>query len=183
MYTTRKKEVLWRKLYNQSQKMFTERTFLHVHIARRLECHKWSATPISAYLRRGPRGYFRSECCIGGESVAAQRVNCFLAPIHQRPATRLYSPEAASPKTWEAKIFYFRQMRLSCLEKHLSKHKISICSKNFGGHGPFAHPRLRLYLEVPFFKSSAQPDQEYHEPSLPWGSVVRDQPTAPLRRG
>ena len=58
------------------------------------ERHEWSAAPISAYLRRGPRGYFRSKCCIGGESVAAQRVNCFLAPIHQHRATRLYSPEA-----------------------------------------------------------------------------------------
>jgi len=33
-----------------------------------LECHEWSAAPISAYLRRGPRGYFGRECCTGGES-------------------------------------------------------------------------------------------------------------------
>jgi len=50
------------------------------------ECHEWSAAPISACLRRGPRSYFRSECCTGGESMAAPRVNCFLAPIHQRRA-------------------------------------------------------------------------------------------------
>jgi len=29
-----------------------------------------SQAPISTYLRRGPRGYFRGECCTGGESVA-----------------------------------------------------------------------------------------------------------------
>ena len=39
------------------------------------ECDEWSAAPISAYLRRGPRGYFRSECCTSGESVTAPRVN------------------------------------------------------------------------------------------------------------
>jgi len=43
------------------------------------KCHEWSATPISAYLRRGPRGYFRSECCTGGESMAAPRVKF---PLH-----------------------------------------------------------------------------------------------------
>jgi len=35
-----------------------------------LECHEWSAAPISAYWRRGPRSYFCSECCTGGESIA-----------------------------------------------------------------------------------------------------------------
>jgi len=34
----------------------------------------WSSVPISACLRRGPRGYFRSECCTGGESMAEPRV-------------------------------------------------------------------------------------------------------------
>ena len=33
-----------------------------------------------------PRGYFRSECCTGGESLAAPRVNFILAPAHQRRA-------------------------------------------------------------------------------------------------
>jgi len=46
------------------------------------ECHGGSAAPISTYLRRGPRGCFRSECCTGGESMTAPRVNCFLAPSH-----------------------------------------------------------------------------------------------------
>jgi len=50
------------------------------------ECHKWSA---GAHLRLlGPwamaRGCFRSECCAGGESMAAPRVKPFLAPINQR---------------------------------------------------------------------------------------------------
>jgi len=29
---------------------------------------------------------FRSEYCTGGESMAAQRLNCFLAPTHQHQA-------------------------------------------------------------------------------------------------
>jgi len=42
--------------------------------------------PISAFFHRGPRGYFRSECCTGGESMAVPRENCSLTPIHQRRA-------------------------------------------------------------------------------------------------
>jgi len=36
-------------------------------------------------------------------------------------------------------------MTLLCLEKHLSKHKMTICSKNWGRHGPFGPPWLRLW--------------------------------------
>jgi len=35
---------------------------------------------------RGPRGYFRSEPCTGGESMSAPRVSCFLAHTTQRRA-------------------------------------------------------------------------------------------------
>jgi len=35
-----------------------------------------------------------------------------------------------------AKVYDFRRITLLCLEKRLSKHKMTICSKN-GGHGPF----------------------------------------------
>jgi len=42
------------------------------------ECHEWSVAFISVYLRRGTRGCFRSECCIGGESMAALPVSRFL---------------------------------------------------------------------------------------------------------
>jgi len=44
--------------------------------------HEWSSSSISAYLRRGPRGCFQSEYCIGGEFMTAPRVNCSLAPSH-----------------------------------------------------------------------------------------------------
>ena len=38
-------------------------------------------------------------------------------------------------------MFDFRRITLFCLEKRLSKHKMTIFSKNFGGgHGPFGHP-------------------------------------------
>jgi len=37
----------------------------------------------STYLRRGPRGYFRSECCTGGGKVHdSTAFELFLAPIH-----------------------------------------------------------------------------------------------------
>jgi len=52
----------------------------------------WSVTsglpgPISACLRRGPRGCFRNECCIAGESTTAPRLDRFLAP--SSPSTSL----------------------------------------------------------------------------------------------
>jgi len=46
------------------------------------DCHEWSPAPISACLRHGPRSYFCSECCNGGESTVAPRVNRSLAPTH-----------------------------------------------------------------------------------------------------
>jgi len=57
-------------------------SFIYTLVVFPLECHEWSAAPISTYLRRGPRGCFSSGCCTGGESVAAPRLNCFIAPIH-----------------------------------------------------------------------------------------------------
>ena len=43
-------------------------------------------------------------------------------------------------------MFDFRRITLFCLEKHLSKHKMTIFSKNLGGHGLFDPPWLRLWL-------------------------------------
>jgi len=34
-------------------------------------------------------------------------------------------------------MFDFRRITLFCLEKRLSKHKMTIYSKHLGGHGPF----------------------------------------------
>jgi len=39
-----------------------------------------------------------------------------------------------------AKMFDFRRVRLFCLEKRLSKHKMTVFSKNLGGYGSFAPP-------------------------------------------
>jgi len=37
-------------------------------------------------------------------------------------------------------MFDFMRIKLFCLEKRLSKHKLTIFSKNLRGHGPFAPP-------------------------------------------
>ena len=37
-------------------------------------------------------------------------------------------------------MFDFRRITLFCLEKRLSKHKMTIFSKNWGGMAPFAPP-------------------------------------------
>jgi len=60
-----------------------------------LEWHDWSAAPISACLRCGPRSCFRRERCAGGEAIiAAPRVNCLFAPTHtcQRRAGKYCFP-------------------------------------------------------------------------------------------
>jgi len=50
-------------------------------------------------------------------------------------------------------MFDFSRITLFRLEKHLSKHKMTIFSKNFGGHGPFAVlPWLRLCQAVQPFR-------------------------------
>jgi len=41
-------------------------------------------------------------------------------------------------------MFNLRRITLFCFDKRLSKHKMTILSKNFGGHGPFGPPWLRL---------------------------------------
>jgi len=46
----------------------------------------------------------------------------------------------ASPEIWGGKMFDFRRITLFRLEKRFSMHKITIFSKNFGGHGPFGRP-------------------------------------------
>jgi len=38
-------------------------------------------------------------------------------------------------------MFNFRRITLFCLEKRLSKHKMTIFSKNLGGMAPLAPPR------------------------------------------
>jgi len=43
-------------------------------------------------------------------------------------------------------MFDFRRIALFCLEKRLSKHKVTTFSKNFGvEHGPFGEPWLHLW--------------------------------------
>jgi len=37
-------------------------------------------------------------------------------------------------------MFDFRRITLFCLEKRLSKHKMTVCPKNLGGHALFAPP-------------------------------------------
>jgi len=45
----------------------------------------------------------------------------------------------ASPKIWEAKMFDIRRITSFYLEKRLSKHRMTMFSKNLvGGHGPSA---------------------------------------------
>jgi len=44
------------------------------------------------------------------------------------------------------KMFNFRRIALFCVEKCLSKYKMTIFSKHFGGHGPFGPPLATTML-------------------------------------
>ena len=46
-------------------------------------------------------------------------------------------------------MFDFKRITLFCVEKRLSKHKMTMFSKNLGGHGPFGPPWLRPCTSVP----------------------------------
>ena len=65
-----------------------------------------------------------------------------------------------SPKVWggakkfgrgQNAWFQANTVTLFCLEKCLSKHKMTIFSKRMGGHGPFAPPWLRLWSRYAYF--------------------------------
>jgi len=47
-----------------------------------------------------------------------------------------------------AKMFDFRRIGLFCLGYRLSKHKITICSKHFGGHGSLGPSWLHLCTKM-----------------------------------
>jgi len=68
-----------------------------------------------------------------------------LKPSFPRVTLYTYSG-VASPEIWGGKMFDFRRIKLFCLEKRLSKHKMTMFSKNFGGHGPFG-----LSLATPMY--------------------------------
>ena len=51
----------------------------------------------------------------------------------QYDMVRLWCSGVVSPKIWVGKMFDFRRITLFCLEKRLSKHKMTIFSKNFWG--------------------------------------------------
>jgi len=58
----------------------------------------------------------------------------YIVPFHGT------SSGVASPRIWGGKMFDFRRITLFCLEKPLSKHRMTIFSRNLGGYGPFGPP-------------------------------------------
>jgi len=54
----------------------------------------------------------------------------------------------------------FRLITLFCLEKRLSKHKMTIYSKNVGGHGPSGLPPVYAYAHR---DSCTSMMREYHQ--------------------
>jgi len=48
-------------------------------------------------------------------------------------------------------MFVFRRITRFCLKKCLSRHKMTVFSKNLGGHGPFVSPWLRLCFNALYY--------------------------------
>jgi len=59
-------------------------------------------------------------------------------------------------------MFDFRRITLFCLEKRLSKHKMTIFSKNFEGHGPFGAPLATLMLPLQTGKAADMSELQTH---------------------
>jgi len=64
---------------------------------------------------------------------------------HEGLHTVIHSGVANPEILGGGKMFDFRRITLFCLEKRLSKHKITIFSKHLGRHGPFAPPPSYAY--------------------------------------
>jgi len=61
-------------------------------------------------------------------------------------------------------MFHFRQITLFCLEKRLSTHKMTLCSKNLGGYGPFVPPGYAYGLKTASYHEKNCHHAERHKP-------------------
>jgi len=64
--------------------------------------------------------------------------------VAQTAATQPAQKFGGSQNWGRAKMFDFRRITLFCLEKRLSKYKMTMFSKNLGRHGPSGPLWLRL---------------------------------------
>ena len=83
-----------------------------------------------------------SSCLSSIDFFHAKRTQVFRQPLllivgTPRAGCREQWAGVASPRIGGAKMFDFRRITLFCLEKRLSKHKMAIRSKNWGGMGPW----------------------------------------------
>jgi len=84
--------------------------------------------------------YYNRFCLVFKHALQHQpvaQVNLFFASVHELP---VMNSSVASPKIGGAKMFDFRRITLFCLEKRLSKHKMTMFSKNVGGEWPLWPP-------------------------------------------
>jgi len=85
---------------------------------------------------------------------------CFIHLIRFRVDNhRLPTSGVASSKMWGgknfggAKMFDFKRITLFCLERHLSKHKMTICFNNLGAAWPIWPPLATPMLPTSFHES------------------------------
>jgi len=112
-----------------------------------------------------------------------------LVPSHVLSFATVISKQWRSqPKNWVgrknfggAKVFDFRRITLFCLEKRLSKHKMTIFSKNLGGNGPFCPPGCAYVSKrCPFHGRSRASKEKKESKILSITSPVVQKPLVPL---
>jgi len=74
--------------------------------------------------------------------------------------TQAVGSGVASPKIGGVKMIDFRRITLFCVEKRISKHKMTIFSKNLGDHGPFRPPSLATPMVVGGFNAPGDSAKE-----------------------
>ena len=96
--------------------------------------------------------------------------------------TMAYSA-VASPKIWGgekfwgSKMFDFQRIALFCLEKCLSRHNMTIFSKNLGGHGPFGYAYDDIWfqgLKDPGEKGPGEHEVNTRGPGKGQGDLAKD---------
>ena len=77
-------------------------------------------------------------------SLVFPTFSVFKVVYHEHPfafsSSAMSAVVGGTTNFWGAEMFDFRRTTLFCLEKRLSKHKMTICSKNLGGVAPLPTP-------------------------------------------
>jgi len=132
---------LFRKLLNCPTTRNTEKWVCH------LICNPWRKNMTLGFCKlHASKRFFMLKISFFNKTVALSLCLWRTSKnFNSAVKSGLASSGVASPKIWRgefggAKMFDFRRITLFCLEKRLSKHKITMFPKNLGGPWPLWPP-------------------------------------------